>query len=55
MGVHRLSRGDASHTTISGLGSSQLYLIQVAARNSAGIGLYSDSKAQITLGKQNLM
>ena len=48
----RISGGDASHTTISGLRPSRNYSIQVAARNSAGIGLYSDSKTQITLGKQ---
>ena len=48
----RFSGGDASHTTISGLRSSRTYSIQVAARNSAGIGLYSDAKIQITLGKQ---
>ena len=50
--ILRVSRGDASHTTISGLGSSRTYSIQVAAWNSAGVGLYSDSKTQITLGKQ---
>ena len=47
-----VSGGDASHTTISGLRPSRTYSIQVAARNSAGIGMYSDFKTQITLGKQ---
>ena len=50
--ILRVTRGDASHTTISGLRSSRTYSIQVAARNSAGIGLYSDSEIQIILGKQ---
>ena len=45
------SGGSVTEATISGLESSRTYLIQVAARNSAGIGLYSDSKTQITLGK----
>ena len=47
-----VTRSDALHTTISGLRPSRTYSIQVAARNSAGIGPYSDSNIQITLGKQ---
>ena len=42
--------GDASHTTISGLRPSRTYSIQVAAVNSAGIGLYSAPINQLTLG-----
>ena len=43
MGVHRLyvSGGDTRHTTISGLNPSTTYSIQVAAVNSAGVGVYS--------------
>ena len=48
----RVSRGDASHTTISGLESSRTYSIQVAARNSAGIGMYSSPISQLTSGKR---
>ena len=50
--IMHVSGGDASHTTISGLRPSRTYSIQVAAWNSAGIGPYSDSNIQITLGKQ---
>ena len=46
-----VSRGDASHTTTSGLRPSRTYSIQVAARNSAGIGMYSSPINQLTLGK----
>ena len=45
-----VSRGDASHTTISGLRPSRTYSIQVAARNSAGIGPYSRGFNQLTTG-----
>ena len=34
--------GDTRHTTIAGLHPSTTYSIQVAAVNSAGIGVYSD-------------
>ena len=46
-----VSGGDASQITISELRSSRMYLFQVAATNSAGIGQYSGSKIQLTLGK----
>ena len=46
-----VSGGDASQTTISGLEPSSNYAIKVAAMNSAGVGLYSDSKIQLTLGR----
>ena len=46
-----VSRGDASQTTISGLRPSRTYSIQVAARNNAGIGLYSSPINQLTSGK----
>ena len=49
-----VSRGDVSHTTISGLRPSRMYSIQVAARNSAGIGLYSTPINQLTSGKLNV-
>ena len=48
-----VSGGDASHTTISGLRPSRTYSIQVAARNSAGIGLYSTPINRLTLGNNN--
>ena len=47
-----VSGGDASQTTISGLRPSTTYSIQVAAVNSAGIGVYSAPPTnQLTLGK----
>ena len=46
-----VSGGDASQTTISGLRPARTYSIQVAAVNSAGIGLYSAPTNQLTLGK----
>ena len=49
--IIRVSRVDASHTTISGLRPSRMYSIQVAARNSAGIGMYSTPINQLTSGK----
>ena len=49
----RINGGDVSHTTISGLRPSRTYSIQVAARNSVGIGLYSSSMNQLTSGKNN--
>ena len=52
--IIRVSRGDVSHTTISGLRPSRTYSIQVAAWNSAGIGLYSTPIDQLTLGKMNI-
>ena len=48
-----VSGGDASYTTISGLRPSRMYSIQVAARNSAGIGLYSSPINHLTSGKNN--
>ena len=36
-----VSGGDVSQTTISGLEPSMIYSIEVAAVNSAGVGLYS--------------
>ena len=47
-----VSGGDATQTTIFGLRSSSTYSIQVAARNIAGIGLYSAPTSQLTLGKR---
>ena len=49
----RVSGGDASHTTTSELRPSRTYSIQVAARNSAGIGMYSSPINQQTSGKNN--
>ena len=49
--IMRVSRGDTSHATISRLESSRTYSIQVAAWNSAGIGLYSTPINQLTLGE----
>ena len=46
-----VSGGDASHTTISGLRPARTYSIQVAAVNSAGIGVYSDSLIVQTTSK----
>ena len=46
-----VSGGDATQVTISGLRPSRFYSIQVAAANSAGIGQYSGSRNQLTLGK----
>ena len=43
--------GDALQTTISELEPSMTYSIEVAAVNSAGVGLYSDPAVQLTLGK----
>ena len=37
-----ISEGDTRHTTISDLNPSTTYSIQVAAVNSAGVGVYSD-------------
>ena len=42
---------DTSQTTISGLRPATTYSIQVAAVNSAGIGVYSIPINQLTLGK----
>ena len=50
----RVSGGDTSHTTISGLRPSRTYSIQVAARNNAGIGMYSTPINQLTSGKNNI-
>ena len=47
-----VSGGDATQTTIYGLMSSSVYSIQVAARNIAGIGLYSAPLNQLTIGKR---
>ena len=47
-----VSGGSISQSTISGLEPSRTYLIQVAAVNSAGIGVYSSpTVSQLTLGK----
>ena len=46
-----VSGGSVTKATISSLMSSTTYSIQVAAVNSAGIGLYSASTNQLTLGK----
>ena len=46
---------NASQTIISGLEPSKTYSIQVAAVNSAGIGLYSSPTSQLTLGTQNVV
>ena len=46
-----VSRGATRRTTIFGLRSSSTYAIQVAARNIAGIGLYSVPTNQLTSGK----
>ena len=44
--------GDAmTNVTISGLDSSTIYEIEVAAVNSAGAGVYSNSTTQMTTGK----
>ena len=45
-----VSGGATRHTTIFGLRSSSAYAIQVAARNSAGTGLYSAPINQLTSG-----
>ena len=45
-----VSVSDATETTIAGLVSSTLYEIQVAAVNSAGIGVYSTIALQLTHG-----
>ena len=45
-----VSGGSATEATISSLMSSTTYSIQVAAVNSAGIGLYSAPINQLTLG-----
>ena len=47
----RVLGGDVSQTTLSGLEPARTYSIEVAAMNDAGVGLYSDSKVQLTLGK----
>ena len=47
-----VSGGDASHTTISGLRPARTYSIQVAAVNSAGIGLYSAPTNWLTSGNE---
>ena len=47
-----VSGGNASQTTISGLEPSKTYSIQVAAVNSAGVGLYSSPTYQLTLGNE---
>ena len=44
------SVSDATETTIAGLVSSTLYEIQVAAVNSAGVGVYSTIVLQFTHG-----
>ena len=48
-----VSGDDTLQVTISGLRPSRTYYIQVAARNSAGIGLYSSPINQLTLGNNN--
>ena len=45
-----VSGGSATEATISSLMSSTTYSIQVAAVNSAGIGLYSDALEAMTDG-----
>ena len=48
-----VSGRDALQVTISGLRPSRTYSIQVAAVNSAGIGVYSDLLIVQTEGKCN--
>ena len=45
-----VSGGDTIETIISGLHSSTTYAIEVAAVNSAGIGVYSNPVNQLTQG-----
>ena len=45
-----VSGGSVTEATISSLMPSTTYSIQVAAVNSAGRGVYSDSTSQLTLG-----
>ena len=45
-----VSGGGTTKTTISGLNSSTTYAIEVAAMNSAGIGVYSNRINQLTRG-----
>ena len=45
-----ISGGGATQTVISGLTASTTYTIEVAAVNSAGTGVYSSLKNQLTLG-----
>ena len=47
-----VSGGDTSHTTIIGLRPARIYSVQVAAVNSADVGLYSAPIYQPTSGKQ---
>ena len=49
-----VSGEDASQTTLYGLEASTNYSIEVAAVNSAGIGVYSASSSSITLGEKLL-
>ena len=46
-----VSGGATTNTTISGLDSSTMYEIEVAAVNSAGTGVYSNFTTQMTAGK----
>ena len=49
-----VSGEDASQTTLYGLEPSTNYSIEVAAVNSAGIGVYSASRSSTTLGEKLL-
>ena len=46
-----VSGGGATRRLISGLESSAIYSVEVAAVNSAGIGVYSDPYFILTDGK----
>ena len=45
-----VSGGSVTEASLLHLMSSTTYSIQVAAVNSAGIGVFSDPKSQLTLG-----